>query len=130
MVRIGLDLLAQLIDMGLWRMRLSVGVVAPDVAEEHVTAHDSFVCAVEVFEQIGLSCRELHLLAPGGINQQLRAWAESVWTDGQHRVLALFMLAELCSQSREQHIEAERLDYVVARARFITQGAVGDRGGA
>ena len=64
-----------------------------------------------------------HLLGVGA-GQHLGAGAEAVGADGEHRVLAGLVLAELGADAREQHGKAERLGDVVVGAQRQSLDAV------
>src|SRR5215210_8815690 len=89
-----LDLLAQAVDVRLERVRRDVGVVAPDLGEQHVAADDLLPGPVEKAQDRGLLLGELELRALLA-DEELRARPEGVGADLEDRVLARLVLAQL-----------------------------------
>src|SRR6516225_11267639 len=111
--------------MGLQSVRRHPGIIAPPSAEEGVPTDRLVACAIEVFEDCSLLLREPHLLTAARIEQQLRAGAEGVWTDGENCVIAVVALTQVGTQPREQHAQPERLCHVVVRTRIEAEDSFG-----
>src|SRR3546814_3221046 len=58
-------------------------------------------------------------------HEQLGARPEAVGADGEDRVLALLVLAQMRAQARQQHVHPERLDDVIVGARVETEDRIG-----
>src|SRR6266536_2265021 len=99
-----LHLLAQPIDVGLERMGGDAGIIAPHLLQQDLARDRAPAGAIEIAQDRGLLFGQTHLVALG-IDQELRAWPERVRADGEDRVLARFMLAELGANARKQHGE-------------------------
>ena len=65
--RIGLDLLAQPVDVRLQRVRGDPGVIAPDLMQQHVAGDHALAGAIEIFEDRGFLLGQ-HDLAAGAVN--------------------------------------------------------------
>jgi hypothetical protein len=106
------------------RVRGDAGIVAPHFLQQHFARHRTLPGAVEKAQDRGLLLGEADLVALR-VHQQLRARPERVGPDGEHRVLARLVLAQLRADAREQHRKAERFGDVVVRAGLEPEDRVG-----
>ncbi len=106
---IGLDLLAQAIDVSFQGMGRDARVVAPNLAQQRLAPDHVGVAAVEIFQDRGFHLGQADLPLRLAVNQQLGAGPEGVGADREDRVLALLVLTQLRPQARQQNREAERL---------------------
>src|SRR5262245_32051761 len=94
------------------RMGGDAGIVAPHFLQQRLARNRLLTGAIEIAQDRGLLFGEADLVAllPG---QELRTRPEAVGPDGEDRVLARLVLAELGADARQQYREAERLGDVV-----------------
>src|SRR5215831_2235342 len=121
-----LDLLPQAVDVRLQRVRGDARVIAPYLLQQHVARHDLLASAIEILEDGGLLLRKSDFGA-FLVNQHLRCRLERVVANGEHRVLALLVLAQLRANARQQHGELEGLGDVVVGAGIEAEDHVGIR---
>ena len=114
--RIRLDLLAQAVDMRLQRVRGDVGVVAPDLVQQHLARDRPGAGAVEEFQDRRLLLGQADAAVLDGLLQQLGAGPKRIRPDGEDRVLAVLEDAELGAQPGQQLGQPERLGDVVVGA--------------
>ena len=120
-----LDLLAQAVDVGLQGVGGDPGVVAPDLAEQGVAPDRAVAAAVQELQDRGFLLGQPHLVVVLAVGQRLGAGAEGVGADGEDRVFALRVLAQLRAQAGQQHRELERLGDVVVGAGVEPEDRVG-----
>ena len=110
--------------MRLQRVRGDAGIVAPHFLQQRLARHRLLPGAIEIAQDRGFLLGQPHLAALRA-EQQLRARPERVGPDGEDRVLARLVLAQLRADARQQHGEAERLGDVVVGAGFQAEDGVG-----
>src|SRR6202012_4901227 len=91
---VGLDLLAQPVDVGLQRVGGDAGVVAPDLGQKLLAADRLLPGAVEGLQGVGLLLRQAEL-ALLGVDQGLVGGAELVSSQPEHRAFGVFVAAQL-----------------------------------
>ena len=121
---LGLDLLAQAVDVGLERVGRHAGVVAPDLVQQDLARHRLVADAVEVLQDRGLLLGQVDAAAVLA-HQHLGGRLEAVGADRQHDVVAELELAQLGAQAGHQHAEAEGLGDVVVGAGVEALDRVG-----
>src|SRR5215218_10790771 len=92
--RVALDLLAQSVDMGFQRVGGNAGIVSPHFLQQDLARNRALPSAIEVAQDCRLLLGQAHFVTLC-IDQKLRARAKGVRSDGEHRILARLMLAQL-----------------------------------
>ena len=87
--------------MGLQRVGIHIGVVAPYLGEEHVTPDHLLTGPVEEAQDRGLFLSQLQLRTLLA-DEELRAGAEGVGGNLEHSILACLILPKLRSNAGEE----------------------------
>src|SRR6202163_1677786 len=104
-------------------MRGDSRIVAPDLLQQRLARDRPLARAIKVTQDRGLLLGQPYLVALR-TEQQLRAWPKSIGADGEDRVLARLMLAQLRPDARQKHGETKRLGDVIIGAGFQAEDRV------
>ena len=112
--------LPQPVHMRLQRVCRHPRVVSPHLFKQDIPCDDLAARTVKIFDYCDFLLGQPYLAA-FGVDQHLLPGLERIGPDNESRVLALFMLAELCPNARQQDRKAKRLGHIVVCARIRGQ---------
>ena len=122
---VGLDLLAQAVDVGFEGVGRDPGVVAPDPVQKHLAADGLAAGTVEKLENRGLFFGETDFPPGFVVDEELVGGPKSIGTDGELGVFGMLVLSQLGPRAGQQDPEAEGLGDVIVGAGFETENRVG-----
>ena len=99
---IALDLLAQAVDVGFQGVGGDAGVVAPDLVQKHFAPDHPVTGAIQVFQDRRLLVGEADFALVGVVDEKLGAGLKGIGADGEDRVVAALVLADVGAQAGQQ----------------------------